>query len=110
MPHRGLVARLAWLLSLLSLATSVVHMGVVRHDRCLEHGELVEVRGAPADQEPDTAAAIFVASASEQHDEHCPLASVGPPARTTVERAHAAYPSVDALDVAPKQGPPKLAV
>lgn len=127
MPHRDLVARLAWLLCLLSLASSMLHMGVVQHDRCPEHGELIEVRGSLAEPQPGASTSLFAASTSEQHDEHCPLANAaaapvdhapqplavdrpGAQAGAALERADRAHPSVDALDVAPKQGPPDLAV
>lgn len=126
MTHRPGVARLAWLLSVVSIATSVAHMAVVRHDRCLEHGELVEVRGAPVGHEAGASTSVAATTASDQHDEHCPLANAtggpvesGPQSLLLDLPAAAAQPAaapsdanrttVDALAVAPKQGPPVLA-
>ncbi len=124
MAHPGvLVARLAWLLSLLSIATSVAHIAAVRHVRCPEHGELVELHGARAAPAAFDGLAIAELAFDDRHDEHCPLAHVpathvraAPP--TLANERHSAlevvallapapaHQTVDALGVAPKQGPP----
>lgn len=127
MTHRRGVARLAWFLSLLSLATSVVHMAVVRHERCLEHGELVEVHSGHNDAGGQADVAIGTLAFGDQHDEHCPLANT-PAATSSLEPARlaadlpaalaatatpapsVAHPSVATLDVAPKHGPPEQPV
>lgn len=123
MAHHPLVARLAWFLSLLAISTSVVHMAVVRHERCPEHGELVEVRGAHPAGDTGAGLALSTLAFGDQHDEHCPLAnapvtsSASEPMSVALDRLEAlaaalaqppgaAHPSVAALDVAPKHGPP----
>lgn len=41
----SLVGPIALLLALTAQLTGLVHLGVVRHERCAEHGELVDVDG-----------------------------------------------------------------
>jgi hypothetical protein len=117
--------------------SALVHMAAVRHERCEEHGELVEAYGLPgaharagADRATDETAADAARSGPEtqgqadEHD-HCSLATTpcGHDAVVTlwtlaVPRAleHASpvrsahmHP-VSPLDVAPKTSPPAPAV
>lgn len=125
MPDKAPVSRLALFLSLLALASSTVHMAVVKHDRCLEHGELVEISGTVVEHAAGPTAAWYADAAGERHDDHCPLLSpssvpfafyaeamaldlIGALARPAPAVTLAAHTNVDSLDVAPKQGPPRL--
>lgn len=86
-----LVSSLGLVLVFLAQLFSLVHMGVVRHERCAEHGELVEVapgstHGAsssraeraathPATDDGDAVPALSTSAGAEddEHD-HCQLA------------------------------------
>ena len=125
MPHKAQVSRLALFLSLFALASSKVHMAVVKHDRCLEHGELVEVSGIVVEHAAGPTAAWYADASGERHDDHCPLLSpssvpfafhaesvaldlIGALPRPEPAVMLIAHTSVDSLDIAPKQGPPRL--
>ena len=116
-------------LALTALLTSLVHMGAVRHERCAEHGELVEVLGPSVvhQQEPLAASAVTAvdgsADGTEDHD-HCLLATMTalPSQPAMLERATCVpAPCVtgaeaflvliagDVLGFAPKTSPPALA-
>jgi hypothetical protein len=88
----------------------ICHMAAVRHERCAEHGDLVEVSAADARIVP------------RDHD-HCPLASgttagsspvvvaAGLDVAPAIPSAAVASPcapltQLDILDIAPKHGPP----
>ena len=105
-------------------ASSLVHMAAVRHERCAEHGELVEVTG-PARQLGEMPHHVYAASGAERDHEHCPLTtSPGAPAtahaqvhagtvvapRADAPRAFVRIALVDALVDAPKHGPPSMNV
>lgn len=71
------ISAAAFLLVWLAQLSSFVHMGVVRHERCLEHGELVErhdARSSTSAQCPERLALLRSAPgfATDEHD-HCPL-------------------------------------
>ncbi len=53
---QGLLSTTALVLALVGQGTALVHMGVVRHERCAEHGELVDVGAAGVARAADTAA------------------------------------------------------
>ena len=123
--RRGLKV-LALVLSLVAEASALVHMGVVHHDVCPEHGELVEgpasrVRATHATSPWDVIGVGGIAATGA--DDHCvagaptrrsvetriPGFSLGVPARAlTASRPVGLSPRVtrDILAVAPKQGPP----
>lgn len=94
LPSR-LVSSLGLALVLLAQLFSLVHMGVVRHERCAEHGELVEVSpgaaaatsslaheeawthgGAPGDEGALPSVSSGAPAEHDGHDEHdhCQLA------------------------------------
>ena len=119
------MSRLALFLSFLALASSMVHMAVVKHDRCLEHGELVEVSGTVVAHAAGPTTTWYADSSGERHDDHCPLLSptavpfafhgesmaldlLAALARPAAAVTRVAHSSVESLDVAPKQGPPRL--
>lgn len=115
-------------LALTALFTSLVHMGAIRHERCAEHGELVEVtaRSTGAAAHHGTALPVDSLAALDReaadHD-HCPLCvtpAMATPARalvqvTTLHRPLAVLVETparlavtdDVLGNAPKQGPPR---
>ena len=109
---------------------ALLHMGLVHHGVCAEHGELVEVV-KEASKAPDGHHATGVSSAAvsiDDGDEHCGASTmtrsagaVSPPVFThgavVVAGADACVSSRSApsftrdfLDVAPKHGPPSLDV
>jgi hypothetical protein len=125
---RGRSARLTSVAALALAFTgqlcSIVHMAVVEHETCAEHGELVEAAGtvAVAALEVDVDA-LTGANADDVHD-HCPLATTPSHHEHAVSLAvegvaralerDVALPRVgarvvDVLRVAPKTSPPVLA-
>lgn len=117
-------------LALTALLTSLVHMGVVRHERCAEHGELVEVAGPVTHGSAERAlaessvAALTALEDEERDHDHCALATTSalPSVPGVLESAltidaplvtTSAPPLLlvahDVLDVAPKTSPPALA-
>jgi hypothetical protein len=126
-----LLSSLGLALVLVSQLCSLVHMGAIRHERCAEHGELVELsepaRG-PTHRDlarlgDDVVALSASGVATDEHD-HCQIAlnpaSAHAPSPSVVETlafatpiddaSHMNAPDVvlvdDALLVAPKTSPP----
>ncbi len=121
--------RLWVVLTLIAQLFPLVHMGVVRHEICAEHDALIEQvdggghsrsHGGADDDDDDDDDEVAASTVADEHD-HCELgflpcvlpAVAGP---LVVERVVVldAPPSpppriivVDALAVAPKQGPPR---
>ena len=125
-PRASLLGPLALLLALTAQLTGLVHLGVVRHERCAEHGELIEAAhdddhddGDPGEQRG------WHAAGSDDDDDHCDLAFrvavsvavfaavahdlevgvVGVDLQPGV-RAAEAIRALDVLTVAPKTSPP----
>ena len=118
---RGAVAAVAFFASLVAQFGIVAHMGLVPHEICADHGELVEREaGAPA------APAVPHSLPTADHD-HCPLVanpgqapapslavvevSVAPPLRLEALSSSVTLPTVSRtslalLAVAPKTSPP----
>ena len=129
-PLSSLVSTAALLLALLGQGTALVHMGVARHERCAEHNEIVDVRGAgharPADRDQHSSVAA-VEGDGDGHgaDDHCFIAfraAVVPEVElvldavdvtTILARAVAGLGAADGvvpheiLDRAPKTSPPQ---
>ena len=101
-------------------------MGVVHHDVCAEHGELVEPDANHDRARPD-ASVLPNATAGVEGDAHCaalsltrsagavaaptlaaPLLHAGAPAPQALLVDADAHTAVDVLTVAPKHGPPAL--
>jgi hypothetical protein len=69
---------LALLLASIALGNVVLHDGLVRHERCAEHGELVDVHAlteTTAHADIDLAGLHDVPAAEAHEDDHCPLAT-----------------------------------
>ncbi len=125
------VAPVALALALLGQANALVHLGVVRHDRCAEHGELVERAQARSPTAP--AAPVFQSEragvdattgvvADDDSHEHCaalmvarastapPSAIAGKPHAATPLRVVVAFARVPSTQqpyrTAPKTSPP----
>lgn len=115
-------------MALTAQLTGLVHLGVVRHERCAEHGELVEV--AIGDSQPEREHSdhdgVYAAGALvADEDDHCAVAfRVGVHAAAfcgtvsdvavadlvgvagSIGAAAEAEGSLDLLAVAPKTSPP----
>lgn len=124
----------AFALAIIALFTSLVHLGVVRHERCAEHGEVIDVAvntphaDTSLSHDPQTRAQTqdalhsLPSGAADSEHEHCPLATTPstPTSTSAVVNvtsiaapvALVAAPPVrnavirDVLIDAPKQGPP----
>ncbi len=122
----SLVSTTALLLALVGQGTALLHMGVVRHERCDEHGELVDVF-APRTAEPERQSDAAIGSDSAVHvaDDHCVVAfrvAVVTDVDCVIDVANVAAIDArvvaglaaadgvvarDVLDVAPKTSPPR---
>lgn len=114
-------------LALVSLLTSMVHLGVVRHERCAEHGELIEVVAAAHDLHAElgdlaTTDTLDATTVDRDRHDHCSLATTH--SALTAEHAMVHVAAIagpaagllaatgrvtvcdDVLADAPKQGPP----
>lgn len=69
-----LVSTIALALALTAQVSTLVHMGAVRHETCAEHGELVEVEGAVADDHGARSDGSSAGDDADEHD-HCLLAT-----------------------------------
>lgn len=70
-----LVGPVALLLALTAQFTGLVHLGVVRHERCVEHGELVEVAVGRVAHEAVERDTVFASAADvDDGDDHCTVA------------------------------------
>jgi hypothetical protein len=126
-------ASLAVCLAFAGQLVATMHMGLVRHDVCAEHGELVEASAAARHNaaHPDLARAGLHdvrVDRLDSDDDHCLAVTLTQSLATftsaaldvshasaALDLAHAAVPVDDVvalavLDVAPKQGPPVLVV
>lgn len=115
---KHLVQPVAFAAFLAAQLGSIFHLGLVRHEVCEDHGELVEATSSAADHHAPSSGAT-----SERH-EHCPLLVTSAHARTSapielvapVMYEFAAEPSgasaseptisVSVLSFAPKTSPP----
>jgi len=108
---------------------SVAHLAFIRHVECADHGEMVEVRddGGPTTASRDTSTTELRQDGAQSHGhDHCVIAMLRrertqtSPAPATVGslqpsdlgtslvRAIAPPPSIDILDLAPKNSPPAV--
>jgi hypothetical protein len=116
----------AFALVAVAQASSFVHGAAVHHERCPEHGELVDVgfnAAHPSARAPDLADGLSASGANEGEHDHCSLATTqsmltstrAPAAVATVARPVAGVVRAptpltfvdDVLADAPKQGPPR---
>ena len=130
MPRLSLLSVMAFALATVAQLTALVHMGVVRHEICADHGSLVEVVGHhAAEQDHADRDTLFAASHSET-DDHCFVAHLAgavtcvrssfapdqPPAPSRIRSVdpvplcEVGLSSLSVLSVAPKTSPPVRAV
>ena len=98
-PSRIFLPLTALFLALLGQVTSLVHLGVVRHVVCADHGELVDVVG-PAHKDASLPG-LHTHDAIDDDDDHCVVAFRGVVVPNVSVSVVAVDPVVvDALDVA----------
>lgn len=120
------ISAAAFILVWLAQLSSFVHMGVVRHERCLEHGELVERHEASSSTSAQWSEGLAVLRsapgfATDEHD-HCPLVTTSVVPHADLAARHVELPRAvlpepntpeasvrelsDLLAYAPKTSPP----